>query len=222
MARRSLLFLPVVIAAVVVASASASTSARDPLSERIQLTKADNALATRSSLRASDLPAGWKHKALPPSSDASCPGYRPDLSSITITGRQSRTFGLPRLGLQVESLVEVYATLEQSQKDWKLSATSAAVECLGSMLAEDPSIRLLSARLLPGPPLGEASAKFAFVMSVKSPSGRVPVHADVLFVRQGRVIAGLITTSPIRSVPGQQLLLARLVSRMEKPTSSEA
>ena len=47
MARRSLFFLPVVMAAVVVASASASTSARNPLGERIHLTKADNALASK-------------------------------------------------------------------------------------------------------------------------------------------------------------------------------
>jgi hypothetical protein len=93
------------------------------------------------------------------------------------------------------------------------------MKCAGSLFANDPSTSLVSSQLRPGPPLGEASAKLAFVLSVKTPSGRFPMHVDMLFVQQGRAIALLVTTSAFRSATGQELLLSRLVSRMEKPTA---
>jgi hypothetical protein len=214
MPRRRLFLLPVVIAAVVVASASA----RDPLSERVHLTKADNTLASRVSLQASDLATGWKLASKSSGhSDDTCPGYQPDFSSITITGHRERSFRIPAQPLFATSIVEVFATVAQTQKEWRLSTTRAAAKCFGSMLNEtDGSTRLVSSRVLPGPRFGEASIKFAFVMSVKSPSGPVPVHIDLLAVRQDRAIIGLMTASPFRSIPGQQLVLARMVSRMEK------
>ena len=67
--------------------------------------------------------------------------------------------------------------------------------------------------------MGEASARFTFVYSVRSKSGPVALHIDLLVVRQGRVIAGLSTTSAPSSLPGQEIVLSRMVSRMEKPTS---
>jgi len=217
MPRRRLLCLPAVIAAVVVASASA----QDPLGERVRLTKADNALASRISLRASDLASGWQPRpsvSSGPGGGDRCPGYSPDFSSITITGHQQRSFRLPNHVLQADSLVEVYATLDQARKDWKLSMTGAAAKCWGSKLA-GKEMSLSSARLLAGPPFGDASAKFAWVMNVQTPSGRVPVHVDLLVVLRGRVIVGLFTTAALRSAPGQQSVLARMVSRMDKQSA---
>jgi hypothetical protein len=214
---RRRLFLLTAVSVTAAAVAVAPASAGDPLKEQIQLTQADNALASRVSLQASDLASGWKlvSRKFTDNGNDSCPSYQPDFSSVTVTGHQERSFRIPAQPLAAASLVEVYATVAQTETEWRLSMTKGAMKCWGSAFnAKDGSMRLVSSRLVRGPRLGDASARFAFVMSVRSASGPVALHMDLLTVRRGRVIIGLFTASPLHSVPGQELVLARMVSRI--------
>jgi hypothetical protein len=217
MPRRRLFLLTAVTVTAAAAVAVAPASAGDPLKEQIQLTRADNALASRVSLQASDLATGWTlvSRKFTGNGNDSCPSYQPDFSSVTVTGHQERSFRIPAQPLAAASLVEVYATVAQTETEWRLSMTKGAMQCWGSAFnAKDGSMRLVSSRLLRGSRLGDASAKFAFVMSVRSASGPVAVHMELLAVRKGRVIVGLFTASPVHSVPGQELVLARMVGRI--------
>ena len=83
--RRALVVLLVLALAGAFAAVAA---AKDPRREQERLTPADMALAGRVSVRPTDLPRGWQQTAVPPENGSmSCPGFDPDFSRFTITGK---------------------------------------------------------------------------------------------------------------------------------------
>jgi hypothetical protein len=85
------------------AAAAVAGPLGDPHREQERLTAADMALAKRIALRATDLPTGWRRTPVPPDNDEfKCPGFDPDLSRFTITGKAQSAFTHPG-GAQVLS-----------------------------------------------------------------------------------------------------------------------
>lgn len=193
-------------------------TAKDPRREQERLTPADMALASRVSVRATDLASGWTQTAVPPESGSmSCPGFDPDFSRFTITGK-SRTGFSSTGGRSVVSLVEVYASRAQAVGDFRLGAQPALARCLRSSFEDavpagtNVALRVRSSRMQPLGGVGENGAAFRLVASVSSGNASLPLYLDALVFQRGRTITALLFTSAMERVPGQ-LALARAVAR---------
>ena len=206
------------LALVVAGSFAAVAAAKDPRREQERLTPADMALASRVSVRASDLARGWTQTAVPPESGSmSCPGFDPDFSRFTITGK-SRTAFSSTGGRSVVSLVEVYASRAQAVGDFRLGAQPALARCLRSSFQDavpagtSVAVRVRSSRMQPLGGVGENGSAFRLVASVSSGNVSLPLYLDALVFQRGRTITALLFTSAMERVPGQ-LALARAVAR---------
>jgi hypothetical protein len=82
----------VVAPAVLVLGTAAALAASDPHKERERLRPADMALARRATIKAADLVSGWKRMPVGSDDDSKCPGFDPDFSAFTITGKASSLF----------------------------------------------------------------------------------------------------------------------------------
>jgi hypothetical protein len=208
----------VLILLVVAAVAVPAASARDPRLERLRLNSADTALAHRIAVRATDLGAGWRPATTTPEQVVpSCPGYRPDFSQFTLTGRALTSFGNQAKQWTVAANVEVYASKSDARGEWKLSVSPAAVRCFAELIrqiAGVSGISVASARLTPAPRLGDASAAFEIVLDAAQQSRTTKLYIDGIFVRQGRTIAALYTTAANSRVPGFARLAGRVAARM--------
>ena len=197
---------------------AAVAAAKDPRREQERLRPADMALAGRVSVRSSDLAPGWTQTAVPPDSGTMrCPGFNPDFSRFTITGKSRSAFAASG-GSSVLSLVEVYASRGQAVGDFRLGAQPALARCLRSTFEEavpagtDVKLRVRSSRMQPLGGVGENGAVFRLVASVSSGNVSVPLYLDALVFQRGRTITALMFTSAMDRVPGQ-LALARAVAR---------
>jgi hypothetical protein len=215
MARR----LAAVILTLTLAGAiAAGAAAKDPRREQERLTPADMALASRVSVRATDLARGWTQTAVPPENGSMrCPGFSPDFSRFTITGK-SRTAFSSTGGRAVVSLVEVYASRAQAVGDFRLGAQPALARCLRSTFEDavpagtSVALRVRSSRMQPLGGVGENGAAFRLVASLSSGNVSLPLYLDALVFQRGRTITALLFTSAAEHVPGQ-LALARAVAR---------
>ena len=214
-ARRSLAVLLVLAVAGVLAAVA---TAKDPRREQERLTRADMALASRVSVHGSDLAPGWTRTAVPPESGSlRCPGFNPDFSRFTITGKSRAAFSNSG-GWSVLSVVEVYATRAQAVGDFRLGAQPALARCLRSSFeaavpaGTSVALRVRSSRMQPLGGVGENGAVFRLVASVSSGNASVPLYLDALVFQRGRTITALLFTSALDRVPGQ-LALARAVAR---------
>lgn len=214
--------LPVLVLLVlVVMGASAAVAvAKDPRREQERLRPADMALAGRVAVRASDLAQGWTQTAVPGDDGASmsCPGFRPDFSRFTISGK-SRTAFSSTGGRSIVSLVEVYATKAQAVGDFRLGAQPAVARCLRTTLegavpdGTNVVLRVRSSRMLPLD-VGENGAVFRLVASLSSGNVSLPLYLDALVFQRGRTITALLFTSAVERVPGQLALARAVVRRM--------
>ena len=212
--------LAVVLAlALAVAGAFAAVAAaKDPRREQERLTPADMALAGRVAVRPTDLPRGWLQTAVPPENGSmSCPGFDPDFSRFTITGKSRSAFSSTG-GRSVVSLVEVYASRAQAVGDFRLGAQPALARCLRTTLQDavpagtNLALRVRTSRMQPLGGVGENGAAFRLVASVSSGNVSLPLYLDALVFQRGRTITALMFTSAMERVPGQ-LALARAVAR---------
>ena len=220
---RKLRLCSVIVAGALVAGALAATAATDPRSEKLQLTKADTALAKREVLRGSDLGPGWQRLPVPFRDAPSCPNFEPDFSAYTITGRAIAAYELGRpAAAQVVSEVEVFETRAQAVGDFRLATAPQTASCLAYLFEkgfrqtapDTVRLRMLSARTVAAPRLGERTAAYRLVARVSGEGGSVTITVDFLALQRGRSIAALGFTGVQGRVPGQtryaQLVAARL------------
>ena len=215
--RRIGILLSTLVAAVATAT-GAATAATDPRAERERLTPADMALAKRMTLTGSDLAAGWRRTATPKNEDAtlSCPGFNPDFSRFTITGKADSTFRHPA-GAQITSATEVFATPAQAVGDYRLGARPALAGCLRYLLNREFAktglmARIRSSRMVRAPSVGARAAAYRLVGEAHAGANTVSIHVDMLVLQRGRSIALLLFSNVRTPVPGQ-VALARVVAR---------
>jgi hypothetical protein len=212
---RRVAILLAVLAAVPVAAAG--TNPRD---ERERPNPADTALATHATLQAGDLGPGWVHAPASTADDETmrCPGWNPDFSAFTITGKAVKAFANPG-GASVVSGVEVYATRAQAAGDFRTGARPQLAACLRSSLQREFKRRslaaaVLSARMTAAPRVGQHSAAYRAVVSIRANGTTARVFMDFLVLHRGRTLASLLFSGAFKPVPGQLGLARRVVARM--------
>jgi hypothetical protein len=204
--------------AVALAAVGSPLAARDPRAEKERLTPRDMTLARSELLVRSDLAPGWRRTPSSPDDDerTRCPGWNPDFSAFTITGKAKADFEHGQAGASILSTAEVYATRSQAVGDFRTGAKPGLVRCLRVLL--DRGFRqggvdaeVVSARMAPSPRIGERSATYRVVARVRAGGTSAPAFFDVHFFQRGRSIAGLLFTGVGVRVP-DQLALARTVA----------
>jgi hypothetical protein len=192
--RRSTAIVLLLVCALLV-SASAQAGRFRP--ERERLRPVDVALAKRTTVRTSDLAAGWMRQAATRSPDEKldCPGVDLDFSRFTITGKARSKF--ERSGGSIESFVEVYKSRAEAAGDFRKGSRPGVLDCVARFLdkeARHNGSRVVAARSLADPRMGEQAMAYRVVLSVATDRGAVPVFVDFLGFQRGRTSALLAFT----------------------------
>jgi hypothetical protein len=199
----------------------AGLAGTDPRAEQERLTPADMALARKATLQPGDLAAGWR-RISPGSGESkvpSCPGYAPDFSKFTITGKSQSAFAHPSRG-SILSNVEVYRSNAQAAGDFQLGTRPPVARCLKVLLDEVFSAgqgftaRVVSSKQLTAPRIGERAAAYRLVAEVTASGTQLELYIDVLVFQRGRSIGGLFFTGAFEPVKGQAALARAVAARL--------
>jgi hypothetical protein len=209
----------VVAAAVFVLGTAAALAASDPHKERERLRPADMALARRATIKAADLVSGWKRMPVGSDDDSKCPGFDPDFSAFTITGKASSLF-VELGGGAVLSSVEVYKTRAQAIGDFRTGAKPAFAKCIrhafetGVARGAGETAKTISSRMVPAPRVGERSALYRLVGTLTLQGRTIRVYMDVLAFQRGRSITALLSSGFGGRIRGQTTLARVIAARM--------
>jgi hypothetical protein len=198
---------------------TAAASARNPRLEQLALRPADVDLAKSAVLRGSDLGSGWTTAAMKPNdtSPPDCPGQ--NYSKFTITGQaQTRS---TRTGASVISRVEVYRSRAGALGDFAIDARPGTAACEGEAVRKGwasggLAARLISAREVPGPKLGQRSIAFRIVLGVSRAGKEVRVYIDLLGFVRDRVAASVIVLAPGVPPKGNDVLARTIDARLQR------
>lgn len=210
-----------VLIVLVIASllAVATAAARDPRLEQVRLNAADNALAKRIALTPREVGAGFRSTNVPDSDDQlNCPGWSPNLSRFTITGKATRAYSQPT-GASIVSAVEVYDSRADAVGDFKAAATPAVARCLKLALEREFAggsvpVRVRSAKVVPAPRVAERRIAYRVIASLDAGGALLNVYFDVIVLQKGRSIVALFFTAPMKPLARQSRLAAVVASRM--------
>ncbi len=152
--------------------------------------------------------------------DMSCPGFDPDFSMFTITGKADAGFAHPS-GASVISFSEVYASRAQAIGDFRKGAKPAIARCLRWAFEQETktkpepglTMRVLSSRMLSSPRLGERSASYRMVVSASASGRTFRMYVDMLVFQKGRAIGALMATTAFEPLAGRRTLAARMLAR---------
>jgi hypothetical protein len=198
---------------------AAAASARDPRAEQLHLNARDNRAARAALITANDLQPDWQRIAN--SSDdsvPSCPGYRPDFSRFTITGKAEAEYKSSAGGV-LESHVEVYKSHADATGDYRLGSKPQVASCLARTIEQqptgDPTVKLktVSAKHVAAPRFGERAAPYRIVLRISGPSGSVPVYVDAIVFQRGRTLALLLTMGVAKPITNAETLARRMYGR---------
>jgi hypothetical protein len=206
--RRLLAALLVLCVAVPAIALAADT---DP---KKRITAADKAKARSIVLKRSDLAAGWKKIPASPDSDATCPGFSPDESDLTLTGEAEANFQHTQAGLSISSYSEVYETKDDAVKSWTRSNKPALARCIGHFFREEVAqegnqVKILSAGRMAVPKLAPRVAGFKVVARVtfteNGETTTVPFTMQLLALGHGRGDTVIFVISPGSGIPSADL-----------------
>jgi hypothetical protein len=208
-----------VLAALALGLLATTAEAGNPHAEKTRLTKADTALARRIGLRRSDLSASWAAVTPLPYDDSSmCPGFDPDFSRFTISGRLNTSFN--RTAAQrVDSSVQVFPSVAQARADFRLGLRGAAAfrRCLAQSLLrslERGGVTVTGLKIgqstVRG--LGERSVAFSISAKVHASGRTLPLYDDIVGFQRGRTQVSLVFTTLGSRLRGR-LAVARAVDR---------
>jgi hypothetical protein len=209
----------VLAAAVFALGSAAALAATDPHKEQERLRPADMTLARRATIKATDLLSGWKRMPVTSGEDSKCPGFDPDFSAYTITGKASSLFAQPGGGA-VLSAVEVYKTRAQAIGDFRTGAKPAFAKCIRHAFETEiargtgGTAKTISSRMVPAPRVGERSALYRLVGTVTLQGQTIRVYMDVLAFQRGRSITALLSTGFGGRIRGQTTLARVIAARM--------
>jgi hypothetical protein len=209
-------------AAALAVLAATALAATDPRAEKERLNPTDTALAKRANLKAADLDPAWRRIAVPDSDAESftCPGFDPDFSAFTITGRAESAFDRGAGG-SILSVVEVFATERQAIGDFRAGTRPALARCLRDAAeqgfkAGGPGVTavVISSKVVAAPRVGERRFAVRLVARVTVGGRSLPLVMDVAVFQRGRSIAALMFTGLAERVSGQAPLVRLVASRM--------
>lgn len=209
--------LLVLIASLLALAASSVAAAADPRGERVELRPADVALAKRVALRPGDLPGSWRRLSIPDTggdNQMTCPGFNPDLSRFTITGKAMSAY-YRQSGASVMSAIEVYRSRADAIGDFTVATNPAVVRCLREEIQRGTSgIARVTVARIAAPRVGDRRAAFRVIARVSAGGQSVALYLDAVVVQRGRSIAALFFTNPNRPLGGQARVAAAVAARM--------
>jgi len=196
--RRLAAFLIVCLAVPAVALAADT----DP---KKQITPADRAKARSVLLKATDFTAGWKRAPGAPDSDATCPGFNPDQSDLTLTGEADVTFRHTNGVTSIASFAEVFTSKADALASWTRGNKPAVARCLGHLFSQgvkEPGmqVEIVSAGRMAFPKLAPRTAAFKVVarltLTENGETQTVPFTLQFLVFGQGRGDTAILAISP--------------------------
>jgi hypothetical protein len=200
----------------------AAATAQDPHAEKERLNRADMALAKRANLKAVDLDPAWRPIAVPDDDDESftCPGFDPDFSAFTITGKARSAFVRGTAG-SILSAVEVYATERQAIGDFRTGTKPPLARCLRYATEEGfkrggaaLSGRVISSKVVAAPRVGDRRFAVRLVARVTVGGRSLPLVIDVVAFQRGRSVAALMFSGFAERVSGQTAVARIVAARM--------
>jgi hypothetical protein len=211
--RRTTAIVLLLVCALLV-SASAQAGRFRPEQERLR--PVDVALAKRTTVRTSDLASGWVRQASTQSPDEKldCPGVDLDFSRFTITGKARSKF--ERSGGSIESFVEVYKSRADAAGDFRKGSRPGVLACVARFLDKEArrnGSRVVAARSLAAPRVGERAMAYRVVLSVATDRGAVRVYVDFLGFQRGRTAALLAFTGGYAPITHQGSVARAVAAR---------
>ena len=199
---------------------ASAAAAGDPRDETVRLRPADVALAKRISVRPGDVGAGWVRTPVQTSGGErlTCPGFDPDFSAFTITGRENVAYAQPN-GTSIISFVEVYKSARDAIGDFTLGAKPQVARCLGASLqrqldASAVIATVRSARVVAAPRVGDRRIAYRVIARLEAVGQRVDVYLDVVILQRGRSEVGLMFTSARKPYARRSAISAAVAGRM--------
>ena len=208
-----------VIVAVLALASTAGAAERNPRLEQVRLNAADNALARSIAITQREAGAGFRKTAIPSGDQQlSCPGFNPNVSRFTITGKSTTAY-VHASGASIVSAVEVFESRADASGDFRAAATPAVARCLRLQLQRDlgatgltASIR--SASVVPAPRVAERRIAYRIVARLTAGTTAVTITSDVVVLQRGRSIAALFFTAVEKPFPRRDKLSAAVAARM--------
>ena len=213
--------LTALVALVAAATAVSAALGANPRAEKERLNTADMALARRAALSLDDLDPAWRRIAIPATDETfTCPGFNPDFSAFTITGKARSAFSRGTAG-SILSAVDVLATRSQAVADFRLGTKPALARCLRYATEQGfanagpgVSARVVSSSVVPAPRVGERRVGVRLVARFAAGGRTLPLYVDVLVVQRGRSIAVLMFTGLAERISGQTALARAVAARL--------
>jgi hypothetical protein len=198
--------LSIAVSVAVVAAAGGAGVKRSPRLEQLAPRAADVRLARKALIRAADLTAGWKGGVAKGGNDEAPDCAWQDFSAFTITGEAESDFG--RSGARLISQAQVFARRADAVGDFRVDTRQGTAECEGRVFAKalGDAVKLVSARPLAAPNVGDRAAAYRFVLR----SGSTLIYFHVIEFVRGRTLAGIAAFSVGASIEGLESL-ARLM-----------
>jgi hypothetical protein len=175
-----------------------------------QITAADRAKARSMVLKRADFGAGWKQSPPVPDSDATCPGFNPDESDLTLTGEAEVVFEHAQGLLSVASYSEIYATKDDAVKSWTRSDKAATARCIGYFFREGATdkttkVTIVSAGRMAFPKLAPRTTAFKVVARLaitnEGKTTTLPITIQFIAFGQGRGDTAMLAITPGTGIP---------------------
>jgi hypothetical protein len=193
--------LAVVVTAL--AAAAAAWGADDPNAPRQRHTVTDTQLAKTLALRRGDLAPGWT--AVPEQTDGPPCAGAPDESDLVQTARVDPTFAWQDDVTTLGSEVDIFRSVREARKDWRLSTLALMKRCLLQSaregLGKDSRVTLTGADALAPPGGVERALHYRVTFAVRSKQRTVPLVTDVIAIGRGRITVVLHALTVSRPLP---------------------
>jgi hypothetical protein len=181
-------------------------------------TKADQARARAASLKFSDFAPGWTATPSAGSTSGSeprCSNYHPDqYDSPDFTRTADHSF--------VSVSTGVFETVAMAKRGYARVAVRQLPACFGELFAKGitkpSSAKVVSARPIAFPRVGDRSNAYRLVASVKTPTVTLSVAADIVLFNKGRTDVAMIFLGIARPLPAslEQTAVARVLARVTR------
>ncbi|HEV3485869.1 MAG TPA: hypothetical protein VG106_10705 [Vicinamibacterales bacterium] len=205
----------VAVVALIAVAALAAVQAAFAELPVIRFVAADQAAAKASTLRLSDLGAGWKGGPQKPdfSDDTKCTGYYPKQSDLVVTGAAEAEF--TSAGAFVSSTAYVLQTPRMVQVDWQRTVVHPQViRCLREVTAKQSGVKVASVARVPFPKVAPLTARIRLVLDYTTPNGKVRMLMDAVFLGKGRSELMLMVGAPYGDRAAADAAEARLARLM--------
>lgn len=169
-------------------------------------------------LHGADLGTGWATRTVQPDTAAPDCAWQ-NYSKFTITGRaQTRS---TKSGASVTSRVEIYRSRADALGDFAVDARPGTAACEGAALVQAWSTRgiptkLLSARPLPAPKLGQRSLAFRIVLGVTRSGHQLRIYIDLIGFVRDRTVASVVVLAPGLPPKGDAVLARTIDLRLQR------